>query len=101
MEIDEEYREEMFRRVMSIPKEQLYEAVEVYLKNRISAGGKEIINLENEISCDSDFNIYHYEIIRREITGEKRPSEYMIFFQEMLMEAKIIKERMYPVASRN
>ncbi len=98
MEIDEEYREAMFERIKEASREQLYEAVRIYLKDRISAGGKEVVNLENEISCENDFGIYHYEIIRREISEERaRNSEYMILFQEMLMEAKVIEERMYPV----
>jgi len=97
MEIDKEYTKSVEERVANASTEELYEAVRIYLKDRINSGGKEVVNFENEIPCERDFNLYHAEIIRREIAEEKRNSEYMIFFQEMLIQAKIINERMYDV----
>lgn len=76
---------------------QLFEAVRVYLKNRIEHGGKEIVsedNLADEILSEEEFRIYHNEIVRREI--KINSLEYLELFQEMMVDAKVTNEMNLP-----
>ena len=77
--------------------EQLFEAVRVYLKNRIEHGGKEVVNLNNlgdEILSEVEFSIYHNEIVGREIGNNSL--EYLELFQEMMVDAKVTSELNLP-----
>ena len=76
---------------------QLFEAVRVYLKNRIEHGGREIVNQDNlcnEILSEEEFRIYHNEIVGREI--DKGSIEYLELFQEMFIDAKVTNKMNLP-----
>jgi len=82
--------------------EKLYEEVRIYLEARIKSCGMETVSSEGEISTREEFNHYEGEIICRYINAckkmkpiERRPSDYMILFQDMLMKAGILEHRVY------
>ncbi len=80
-------------------KDELYLAVRIYLKRRIDAGGKEVMNLEDEISTGFEFDILEREVIQREIDERTvgRDSEYFRLFQDNLIKAGIMKKKIFPV----
>lgn len=81
----------------SMKLEQLYEAVRVYLRNRIENNGREKISEDNFgdlILSPEEFRIYYNEIMGRE-KGETA-HEYWGLFQEMMYEAGVVEERVFP-----
>ncbi len=98
-EFDSEYVSSRAEMAKKMPKDELYLAVRIYLKDRINANGKDVVNLERKISAGFEFMIFEREIINREINERTvgSESEYFSLFQDLLIKAKIMKEKIFPV----
>ena len=87
--------------------EDLYKAVRIYLENRKKNNGKDVPNLEREVSMNEEFLIYEDEILGREREANKKilysqrtRSEYLVGFGDLLVEAGIIKFHPYGITDR-
>ncbi len=106
--LTEEYLSLVTEKAKASSKEDLYEAVKIYLENRIKNHGMDILNLEQDVSTSEEFGIYEKEIIEREMEEkEKLPydkwtrSEYLVGFGNLLVRAGIIESHPYDITLVN
>lgn len=98
-EFDFEHVSQRIKMARKMSKCELYSAIRVYLKKRIEVGGKEVMNLEDEISTGFEFDILEREVIQRGIDERTMgaDSEYFKLFQDNLIKAGIMKKKIFPV----